>query len=66
MRVGERGIAADEQNFRRPVLQRLIDLPAPSVTGLKCQEVCEDAVAFGLKLGGEPKREFVIDRRRLD
>ena len=66
MRVGEGGIAADEQNFRRPVLQRLIDLPPPSITGLKCQDICEDAVSFGLKLGREPKREFVVDRRRLD
>ena len=51
MRVGERGITADKQNFRRLILQRLIDLPAPSIAGLKCQDVCEDAVSFGLKLG---------------
>jgi hypothetical protein len=47
-------------------LQRLIDLTAPSVAGLKRQDVGERAVPFGLKLGREPKREFVVDRRRLD
>jgi hypothetical protein len=66
MPVSERGIAADEQNFHCPVLQRLIDLPTPSVSGLKRQDVGEHAEPFGLKLGREPKRKFVVDRRRLD
>jgi hypothetical protein len=60
MRVGERGIAADQQNFRRSVLQRLIDLPAPPVAGLKRQDVGEHTVAFSLELG-RPKAQI---RRR--
>ncbi|MHC2500698.1 hypothetical protein ACVI8K_007614 [Bradyrhizobium barranii subsp. barranii] len=66
MRVSERGIAADEQNFHGPVLQRFIDLSAPSVARLKRQDVGEHAVPLGLKLGREPERKLIVDRRGLD
>ena len=66
MGIGESGVAANQENFCRAVLQSLVDLPAPPIAWLKRQDVREHAISLSLEFGREPKREFVVNRRRLD